>query len=84
MKQVPLFSTGIKEIDILTSIEGLSFRSASQRSMNSNFDLVPLKIIGVNDLLHTKRVAVSRTDDAQARDRDLKDIDLIVMHLRSL
>ncbi len=53
-------------IDILMGISQLVFNDAIKNSIPSTYDTIPIKIIGKNDLIKTKK--------ATARDQDLLDV----------
>lgn len=53
-------------IDILMGITELSFGDAVKNSVSSTYDGIPIKIIGKNDLIKTKK--------ATGRDQDLLDV----------
>jgi hypothetical protein len=59
-------------IDILTGIDGVTFREAWAGRVEAEFVLAPLFVIGRNALITNKRAA--------ARDKDLLDVALLERH----
>ena len=64
-----VFSFGVepRQIDILTKVKGLEFRSAFENARAIDVDGIPFKMLSREDLLKAKRAA--------GRFRDLDDIE---------
>jgi hypothetical protein len=59
-------------IDILTSIDGVSFKEAWPSRVEARFVATPLYVIGRDMLIKNKR--------ASGRDKDLRDVALLEAH----
>ena len=59
-------------IDILTSIDGVSFEQAWKSRIKAKFVVTPLHVIGRDMLLKNKRAA--------GRDKDLADVAMLETH----
>ena len=59
-------------IDILTSIDGVSFEQAWKSRVKADFVVTPLHVIGRDMLLKNKRAA--------GRDKDLADVAMLELH----
>jgi hypothetical protein len=70
-----VFQIGIEpvRVDILTSIEGLTFTSAYRRAVAGKYADVPVKILSLEDVLRAKRAAGRPQDllDAEKLERTL-------------
>lgn len=62
-------------IDILTSIDGVSFAQVWKSRVEAEFEVAPLYVIGRAMLVKNKRAA--------GRDKDLADVALLELHARS-
>ena|SRR5450432_1445953 len=59
-----IFQIGVEpnRIDVITSIDGVEFAGAWDRSTQSTYDGIPIQILGISDLLTNKRL-VNRDQD---------------------
>ena len=57
----------LTRVDILTSIEALTFGGCWERSVATSFGGVPIRVLGIDDLITNKR--------AVARPQDLLDVE---------
>lgn len=59
-----IFQIGVEpnRIDVITRVRGLSFDQARKRSVSSTYGDVPILLLGVEDLIHNKRL-VGRPQD---------------------
>jgi hypothetical protein len=64
-----VFQIGVApcRIDVLTSVSGLKFNDAFQRSLRRNVEEIELPVLCIDDLIHNKR--------ATGRTRDLADVE---------
>jgi len=63
-----VFQIGVapRRIDILTGLSGLEFEAAFQRSVETDLDGVPVRVLSVDDLIQNKRAAGRMRDLADA------------------
>ncbi|HEY6477982.1 MAG TPA: hypothetical protein VI456_15500 [Polyangia bacterium] len=71
-----IFQMGVEpnRIDVVTSIDGVEFGSAWDRSTRSTYDGVPIRLLGIADLLANKRLV--------NRDQDRIDVARLEAELR--
>lgn len=76
-KLASLPSSENEEVDVLTSIGALDFELAAARSVKVSFGEITLSILGLPELVYSKLVSVAR-NTSDARERDLKDLEMLV------
>jgi predicted nucleotidyltransferase len=70
-KDDTVFQIGVapRRIDILTGVTGLRFEESFERSIEADFDGIPVRIPSLDDLIRNKK--------ASARTRDLADVEAL-------
>lgn len=67
-------SNEFKEVDILSSIDGIDFKEVFQRSNIAIFNNLPVRIPSVRDLVHMKEISVNSDYIHFKKNQDLQDI----------
>lgn len=75
--RMPYPSDEGKHADILTSIEGADFEGAYARREVAEFGGLPVGVVSLSDLIHTKRCSLASTNVAEAKARDQADVEAL-------
>lgn len=69
-----------KEADILTSIAGMDFGTCYSRSIRAELDKPRIRVcvLGLDDLIESKRISAKSGNDQAAHARDNADIDVLM------
>ena len=70
-KRIPVFHLGI-EVDILTPVEGVEYSEIIQRSEPAALDILPVRVIGLDDLIDMKKLATVEGDCVEKHRADLE------------
>lgn len=75
--RMPYPSDVWKHADILTSIDGADFEGAYARREAAEFGGLPVGVVSLPDLIHTKKCSLASTNVAEAKARDQADIEVL-------
>lgn len=75
--RMPYPSDTGKHADILTSIDGAEFEGAYARREVAEFGGLPVGVVSLPDLIHTKKLSLASTNVAEAKARDKSDIEVL-------
>jgi len=70
-----------KQVDILTSIGSMNFYACFDRSVIVDCEGTKLRVLGLEDLIASKRVSLESGNDVNAHKRDQKDLDALILRL---
>ncbi len=77
-----IFQIGVapNRIDVITSIEGVSFAAAEPRAVSSTYGGLPIRLLGIDDLLVNKRTVGRKQDlvDVESLEAALRDKRLLI------
>lgn len=66
-----------KQVDILTSIDGIDYKDCLARAFDANFGRQVVKVACRNDVIRMKEISLSTTKSPAAKEQDLADIEAL-------